>query len=150
MIKSYDIRYNTKSTDDTNRWRVIDFVENREILVSDVVIQCEAYTSSIYVADLDEYKFHITCKGNMEIVDNVAYITNDNVKRQILKTISYRILATTSTIFGAYYMGLPIEYSALIGVGELMIKPVLYFLHERAWYNLGFHKKEIIEKKSNY
>lgn len=55
------------------------------------------------------------------------------LKHQILKTISYRILGTITTIVTAYCLGVSIEMSSLLGVGELMIKPVLFFLHERLW-----------------
>ena len=54
--------------------------------------------------------------------------------RHILKTLSYRILGTLTTVFVAYSLGASLELSSLLGVGELIIKPVLYFLHERIWY----------------
>jgi len=56
------------------------------------------------------------------------------VKRHILKTLSYRVLGTLTTIFTAYALGVSLELSSLIGVSELMIKPTLYFFHERIWY----------------
>lgn len=54
--------------------------------------------------------------------------------RHIYKTISYRILGTTVTIVTAYLCGLSLKMSSLIGLGELIIKPLLYFLHERVWF----------------
>ncbi len=54
--------------------------------------------------------------------------------RHILKTLSYRILGTLTTVTTAYALGASIEMSSLLGVGELMIKPILYFFHERIWY----------------
>jgi uncharacterized membrane protein len=56
------------------------------------------------------------------------------LKRHILKTISYRILGTLATVITAYALGASIELSSLLGVGELLIKPIIYFLHERFWY----------------
>lgn len=56
------------------------------------------------------------------------------VKRHILKTISYRVLGTLTTVLTAYALGVSLELSSLLGVGELMIKPTLYFFHERIWY----------------
>jgi uncharacterized membrane protein len=56
------------------------------------------------------------------------------LKRHILKTISYRILGTLITIITAHSLGASIELSSLLGVGELMIKPIVYFFHERIWY----------------
>ena len=79
------------------------------------------------------------------IKNNVAYITTNDkvlsVKRHLAKTISYRVMATAITIGTALILGLDIEASALLGVGEIMIKPVFYFFHERIWYNLRFSKK---------
>jgi uncharacterized membrane protein len=57
-----------------------------------------------------------------------------SLKRHILKTISYRILGTLITITSAYALGASFEIASLLGVGELVIKPVVYFLHERVWY----------------
>jgi uncharacterized membrane protein len=56
------------------------------------------------------------------------------LKRHILKTMSYRILGTLATVITAYALGASIELSSLLGVGELLIKPIIYFLHERFWY----------------
>ena len=55
-------------------------------------------------------------------------------KRHILKTISYRLFGTLITVTTAYSLGASIEMSSLLGIGELLIKPVVYFLHERFWY----------------
>ena len=55
-------------------------------------------------------------------------------KRHILKSISYRIVGTATTVTLALMAGLPIKWASMVGVGELIIKPILYFLHERVWY----------------
>jgi uncharacterized membrane protein len=54
--------------------------------------------------------------------------------RHILKTISYRLLGTLTTVTTAYILGASMELSSLLGVGELLFKPVIYFFHERVWY----------------
>ena len=54
--------------------------------------------------------------------------------RHILKTISYRILGTLTTVTLAYSLGASLQVSSLLGIGELVLKPVIYFLHERVWY----------------
>lgn len=54
--------------------------------------------------------------------------------RHILKTISYRILGTLTTVCLAYSLGASLQVSSLLGMGELVLKPVIYFLHERVWY----------------
>jgi uncharacterized membrane protein len=58
-----------------------------------------------------------------------------NLIRHILKTVSYRILGTITTVTVAYSLGASLSIASLLGVGELVIKPVIYFLHERLWYN---------------
>jgi uncharacterized membrane protein len=59
---------------------------------------------------------------------------NISLKRHILKTISYRILGTAVTVITAYSLGMSFEISSLLGVGELLFKPIIYFFHERIWY----------------
>jgi len=56
------------------------------------------------------------------------------IKRQIAKTISYRLLATLVTIIISYILTNDIVLSSEIGVGELFFKPFMYFIHERAWH----------------
>ena len=96
--------------------------------------------------DINDWKWHISCQGYCEIKDNVAYIKTVKEEfvllRHILKTISYRFLGTITTVTVAYSLGASIEVSSLLGVGELMIKPILYFLHERVWYNFLSIKKK--------
>ncbi len=58
----------------------------------------------------------------------------NSLKRHILKTISYRILGTLTTVIIAYSLGASLKVSSMLGVGELVLKPVIYFLHERFWY----------------
>jgi len=59
---------------------------------------------------------------------------DNSVKRHILKTISYRMLGTMTTVIVAYSLGASVEVSSLLGFAELTIKPLLYFFHERIWY----------------
>jgi len=55
-------------------------------------------------------------------------------KRHLLKTITYRILGTLTTVIAAYLIGGSLKVASLLGLGELVLKPVIYFLHERVWY----------------
>jgi uncharacterized membrane protein len=57
-----------------------------------------------------------------------------DLKRHILKTITYRILGTLVTVLSAYLLGVTIEVSTLLGLGELLLKPIVYFIHERIWF----------------
>lgn len=65
---------------------------------------------------------------------NYTIKMNLDVKRHILKTISYRIIGTLTTVIVAYLLGTSLEVSSLLGLGELILKPILYFLHERIYY----------------
>jgi uncharacterized membrane protein len=56
------------------------------------------------------------------------------IKRHIGKAISYRFLGTLQTIIISYIFTGNFVISSSIGIVELCIKPVIYFLHERAWY----------------
>lgn len=135
-IKTFQIRFNTQSTNECDRWRLIE--NGSETLVSDIVVNGHTYTTKDWIPELDEYKWHISCRGHCEIKNTVAYITTVKkesvLTRHILKTISYRILGTLITVGVAYSLGVSIELSSLLGVGELLLKPIVYFLHERIWY----------------
>ena len=56
------------------------------------------------------------------------------VKRHIAKSISYRFIGTITTIILTVSAGLPLKWAGMVGLGELVLKPIIYFLHERAWY----------------
>jgi len=55
-------------------------------------------------------------------------------KRHLVKTVTYRILGTLTTVVAAYLIGGSLKVASLLGLGELVLKPVIYFLHERVWY----------------
>lgn len=56
------------------------------------------------------------------------------VKRHIAKSISYRFVGTITTILLTISAGLPLKWAGMVGLGELVLKPIIYFLHERIWY----------------
>ena len=142
-IKNYQIRYNTVSKDDSERWRLIE--DGKETKVSDIIINGFTRTTKDWLPEINDYKWHISCIGDCELKDNIAYITTVKEKsvllRHFLKTITYRIVATLITITTAYCLNVPLEVSALLGAGELLIKPLFYFLHERLWYSFRFKPK---------
>jgi len=135
-IKVFQIRYNTSSTNEHERWRLIE--NGNEILIADIIVDGYTYTTKDWIPDLNEYKWHISCKGCCKIKNNIAYITTvkaeDVLVRHILKTVSYRLLGTLITVGVAYCLGASLELSSLLGIGELLLKPIVYFLHERLWY----------------
>ena len=143
--KVYQIRFNTHSKDDSDRWRLIE--NGNETIVAHIIVDGHTYTTKDWMEDINDFKWHISCVGYCEIKNNVAYIKTvkeENVMlRHILKTISYRFLGTLTTVTVAYSLGASLEMSSLLGVGELVLKPAIYFLHERAWYKFASIKKKI-------
>jgi uncharacterized membrane protein len=55
-------------------------------------------------------------------------------KRHIAKSLTYRVVGTLTTITLASAAGLPIKWAGVVGASELVLKPVIYYLHERVWY----------------
>ena len=60
--------------------------------------------------------------------------------RSIIKTISWRIIATGTTIIIAYLFTGDTETALQIGSAEVIIKLVIYYIHERAWTNVKWGK----------
>ena len=56
------------------------------------------------------------------------------IKRHIAKSITYRFVGTITTILLTLAAGLPLKWAGMVGVAELILKPIIYFLHERFWY----------------
>ena len=59
-------------------------------------------------------------------------------KRHLLKTVSWWMIGTLDTIVISWIIsGNPLT-GVKIGSVEVITKMVLYYLHERAWYNINF------------
>jgi uncharacterized membrane protein len=56
------------------------------------------------------------------------------LKRHIAKSITYRFIGTATTVILTLFAGLPLKWAGMVGLAELVIKPIIYFLHERVWY----------------
>lgn len=57
-----------------------------------------------------------------------------NNKRHILKTITWRLVATLTTIIISYILTKSITIGLGIGLVEFIVKGFLYYFHERIWY----------------
>ena len=65
-------------------------------------------------------------------------------KRHALKTITWRIVGTIDTFLLSWLITDSIKIGATIGAVEVITKMVLYYFHERIWYNFskyGIKKK---------
>ena len=53
--------------------------------------------------------------------------------RTLLKTVSWRVVATTTTIIIAYLVIGDVASAMAVGGIEFFAKMVIYYVHERAW-----------------
>ena len=56
-------------------------------------------------------------------------------KRHVAKTLTWRVLATTDTFLIAWLITGQVDWAAGIASIEVLTKMVLYYWHERVWYN---------------
>jgi len=56
--------------------------------------------------------------------------------RAVVKTISWRVIASITTMTIVYIFTGHILLSAGIGAVEVITKMILYYLHERVWYKI--------------
>ena len=63
--------------------------------------------------------------------------------RSVLKSITWRFLATLTTVSLVYIFTGKIDMAVEIGGIEVVLKIIIYFIHERVWYRIRFGKKEI-------
>ncbi len=63
--------------------------------------------------------------------------------RSIVKTISWRVLATLTTVVLVYIFIGDTKIAFTVGGIEVFLKMLIYFFHERVWDKLKFGKREI-------
>jgi len=66
------------------------------------------------------------------------------IKRSLVKTLTWRILATTDTFLISWIITGAISLAGAIAGIEVVTKIVLYYAHERGWNKIGWgrHKRE--------
>jgi uncharacterized membrane protein len=69
----------------------------------------------------------------------------DFKKRSLIKTISWRIIASLTTVSIVYVFTGKIVLSFSIGVVEVFVKMVLYYLHERVWQKIAWGKHPLAQ-----
>lgn len=67
----------------------------------------------------------------------------DTNKRSIVKGISWRAVATTTTIIIVYVFFGRLDLAIAAGVIETFLKVGLYWAHERAWFKVTWGRKKI-------
>ena len=77
---------------------------------------------------------------------NVKKYTNESVLRSLLKSFSWRIIAISDTIITVFVVtcvlgDCGVKNALTIGVLELLIKFVGYYMNERIWLSIQFEKR---------
>ena len=57
-----------------------------------------------------------------------------DAKRHLAKAVTWRIIASLTTALIAYMFGLPPKAVGAVFAADLVIKFILYYIHERVWY----------------
>jgi len=134
--KTYQIRFNTHSTEDSTRWRLIS--DGEETLVANIYIDAQTYTTKDYIEGLGD-KWHITATGYLEVKNGNAYIKpkrpDNAIARHLAKTISWRLIGTIDTMMLGWLITGNLKIGLAIGGTEVLTKMILYFLHERVWFS---------------
>lgn len=63
--------------------------------------------------------------------------------RSLMKTLSWRMAATSTTIILVFLFTGNLVLSAGIGFAEAIIKTLIYYLHERMWNKLNFGRENL-------
>ena len=56
-----------------------------------------------------------------------------NLKISLYKTVTYRLCGSATSAAITYLVTGDIKVSSAIGVGDLLLKPIIYFIHELIW-----------------
>ncbi len=64
-------------------------------------------------------------------------------KRSLIKGVSWRLLATTTTIIIVYLFFGRLDLAIMAGALETVAKIFLYYIHERGWNKIDYGKKRI-------
>ena len=68
-------------------------------------------------------------------------------QRHFLKTFSWRVVASITTLIIAFVVSGNLLTGFKIGIAETVTKMILYYLHEKVWYKISYG---LIERNSNY
>ncbi len=72
-------------------------------------------------------------------------MAKDTVYKSIVKSLSWRAIATLVTMTVAYAVTKQLEFAATIGVADTIIKLGAYFAHERLWSRVRVAQAETTE-----
>ena len=75
--------------------------------------------------------------------NNTSQIVTETSARSIIKGLTWRLVATFSTIVIAYLITGQTKIALQIGGIEFVAKIAVYYLHERIWLRISFGKKNL-------
>ncbi|MCL5885083.1 MAG: DUF2061 domain-containing protein [Deltaproteobacteria bacterium] len=64
----------------------------------------------------------------------------DTHKRSIVKTISWRAVATIITGVVTYFLTGRIDFAVTVGLADTLVKFFIYYAHERIWTRISYGK----------
>ena len=67
----------------------------------------------------------------------------ETTTRSIAKAISWRVLATLTTMLLVYVFTARVDIALTIGVFEMLAKIILYFFHERLWNKASIGRRQL-------
>ena len=69
-------------------------------------------------------------------------VYKDAHHRSIVKAISWRVIATATTVTIVMILTGKLELAAIAGAVDIVLKLILYYLHERIWSIIRFGKRK--------
>jgi adenylylsulfate kinase len=75
---------------------------------------------------------------------------SENHTRSIIKAVSWRFLATVTTMLLIYIFTKQWILSLGVGFFEVISKLILYYFHERIWDRVAWGRVKIAEKETPY
>ncbi|MEM2912203.1 MAG: DUF2061 domain-containing protein [Candidatus Bathyarchaeia archaeon] len=70
----------------------------------------------------------------------------ENHVRSFVKAISWRIVATLTTMLLVFAFTQSVMVSGRVGIAELVVKILVYYLHERVWNMVDFGRQKKIRE----
>lgn len=72
-------------------------------------------------------------------------------KRHIAKTLTWRIVGTLDTVMLSWVISGSPSIGLKIGFAEVITKMILYYLHERTWFNINLSKDgRVLESRKRH
>ena len=65
---------------------------------------------------------------------------HEEPKRSVLKAVSWRVIATLTGMFLVYFFTGQLELMAGFGIGDVFLKLIFYYSHERVWNLIKYGK----------